>query len=68
MNTGVIIRFAIIGVLWLGVCFWYITKLLASGQTITFMSLFPIIASAFIVFVPLYKKYVKNGKNTGSVK
>ncbi len=66
MNSGVIIRFAIVGVLWIGVCFWFVTRLLASGQSITFLSLFPVIASAFIVFVPLYKKYVKNGKNTGS--
>lgn len=68
MNSGIIIRFAIIGILWIGVCFWYVTRLLASGQNITLLSLFPVVASAFIVFVPLYKKYVKNDKNTGSEK
>lgn len=68
MKTGIIIRFAIIGLLWLGVCFWFVTRLLAAGESVTLMSLFPLIASAVIVFVPLYKKYVKNGKKADSNK
>ena len=28
---------------------------------ITLMALFPVLASGIIVFVPLYKKYVKHG-------
>ena len=68
MKTGIIIRFAIIGLLWLGVCFWFVTRLLAVGEPVTLMSLFPLIASAVIVFVPLYKKYVKNGKKADSNK
>lgn len=62
MKTSVIIRFLIIGLLWLGCCIWLINRMIASGTEITLMSLFPIVASGVIVFVPLYKKYVRNGK------
>jgi len=60
IKPSVIVRFAIIGGIWLLVCGWYIAAMLKSSQPITFMSVFPLIASAFIVFVPLYKKYVRN--------
>ena len=57
MNTSVIIRFVILGVLWLAV-----VALLMSTRPLTPYLAFVIVASAIIVFVPMYKKYVKNDK------
>ena len=57
MNTSVIIRFVILGVLWLAV-----VALLLSTRPLTPYLAFVIVASAIIVFVPMYKKYVKNDK------
>lgn len=68
MKTGTILRFVIIGTLWLATCVWFVLRLQAAGTPLTLMSLFPLIASAFIVFVPLYKKYVKNGQKADSNK
>ena len=68
MKTGIIIRFAIVGLLWLGVCAWFVARLLATQEPVTLMYLFPLIASAVIVFVPLYKKYIKNGQKANSNK
>lgn len=55
MTTGNIIRFACILLLWVGLC-W---MLLSRAATIDFMVIFTIVASGIIVFVPLYKKYVR---------
>lgn len=63
MKTSVILRFLIIGMLWLGCCIYLINRMIASGTELTLLSLFPIAASGVIVFVPLYKKYVRNGKH-----
>ena len=63
-KAAVIIRFLIIGVLWLAVCVFYVVRLKGQGQELTLLSLFPLIASGIIVFVPLYKKYVKNGRRS----
>ena len=41
MKTGIIIRFAIVGLLWLGVCAWFVARLLATQEPVTLMSLFP---------------------------
>lgn len=57
MNTSVIIRFVILGVLWLAV-----VALLLSTRPLTPYLALVIVASAIIVFVPMYKKYVKNDK------
>lgn len=62
MKTSVIIRFLIIGLIWLGLCVVLGVYMVASKVPVTLMSLFPFIASGIIVFVPLYKKYVKNDK------
>ena len=59
MNTSVIIRFVILGVLWLAV-----VALLLSTRPLTPYLAFVIVASAIIVFVPMYKKYVKNDKKS----
>ena len=65
MKTSVVIRFLIIGMLWAVACVWYVGRLLGSGREITLLSLFPLIASGVIVFVPLYKKYVRNDGKKG---
>ncbi len=57
MNTSVIIRFAILGVFWLLLVY----AMLKSAPRVTLYHIFWIIASAIIIFVPMYKKYVKNG-------
>lgn len=49
--------------LWLGCCIYLVNRMIASGTELTLLSLFPIAASGVIVFVPLYKKYVRNGKH-----
>lgn len=54
MKTSVIIRFLILGLLWLGL----VGYILAHAQMTLYLA-FVIVASAIIVFVPMYKKYVK---------
>ena len=55
MTTGNIIRFACILLLWLALCYILLTR----AARIDFMVIFAIVASGIIVFVPLYKKYVR---------
>lgn len=57
MKTSVIIRFVILGFLWLIL----VGVILVRTAQINFYTIFVIIASAIIIFVPIYKKYVKNG-------
>lgn len=52
------IRLGCIAVLWLLLC-W----LLIATRPLTLWVLFVIAASGIVVFVPLYKKYVKNAKD-----
>lgn len=59
MKTDVILRFVILGLLWLGL----VVYILAASPRITLYTAFVIVASAIIIFVPLYKKYVKNGNS-----
>lgn len=54
MKTTIIIRFAFLLLLWLLLCY-----LLLSQRSLTLWTLFVIIASGIIIFVPLYKKYVR---------
>lgn len=58
MKTSVIIRFLILGVIWLALS---ATVLLRGG--ITLYNLFVVVAAAIIIFVPMYKKYVKDDKD-----
>ena len=62
MRMSVVLRFLIIGLIWAGVCGVLIARMIAEGTAINLMTLFPIIASGIIVFVPLYKKYIRNDK------
>ncbi len=59
MKKSNIIRFALLGIAWLAT----VALLLTHIQRFTAYHAFVIVASAIIVFVPVYKKYVKNGNN-----
>lgn len=54
MTTSNKIRFSCIAILWLVMCY-----LVAKAPGLPFMKVFAIVASGIVVFVPLYKKYVK---------
>ena len=54
MKKGTRARFVVRGVLWLGLCCY----MLAHAQ-VTLYTVFVIVASAIIIFVPMYKKYIK---------
>ena len=58
MKTSVILRFVILGLLWLGL----VTYIVVTTPKFTLYTAFVIVASAIIIFVPIYKKYVKNDK------
>jgi hypothetical protein len=55
MNTGRWIRFACILLLWMFLVYLLLTR----AARIDFMVIFTIVASGIIVFVPLYKKYIR---------
>ena len=55
MKTSVIVRFAVLGLLWLLLVAWIV----AGTPRFTASTAFVIVASAIIIFVPMYKKYVK---------
>lgn len=59
MKTSIIIRMLLLFVAW-AVTVW---MLVASTPRFTPYLAFVIVASAIIVFVPVYKKYIRNGKN-----
>lgn len=52
------IRLSFIALLWLLLC-WMLVK---STPVFNLQTLFAIVASAIIVFVPIYKKYKRNEK------
>ncbi|MEZ3590088.1 MAG: hypothetical protein K1V84_03500 [Muribaculaceae bacterium] len=54
MKGQYIFRFACLALLWLALC-W----LLIRGRGMSAWTLFVIVASGIVVFVPLYKKYIK---------
>lgn len=53
-----IFRLSCLIVLWMALC-WIVI----SSRPVTPMTIFVIIASGIIVFVPLYKKYIKKDKD-----
>lgn len=57
MTTSNIIRFTILGILWLGLVGYILTH-----SQVTLYTLFVCAASWIIIFVPMYKKYVKKSK------
>lgn len=54
MKGQYIFRFACLALLWLALC-W----LLIRGRGMSAWTLFVIVASGIVVFVPLYKKYIR---------
>lgn len=58
MKTSVIIRFVILGALWLALSLAILLR-----APFTLYNLFVVVAAAIIIFVPVYKKYVKNAKD-----
>lgn len=52
-----IFRFACLVTLWLILCYFVVAY-----QPFTLKVAFIVVASGIVVFVPVYKKYVKNGK------
>jgi hypothetical protein len=56
MNGATKFRLLCLTVLWICLCY-----LLIQGRGINLWSIFVIIASGIVVFVPLYKKYNRNG-------
>lgn len=57
MRKGDIIRFLFILFLWLALCY-----IMVVSQPLSLRVILVIIASAIIVFVPIYKKYKKSSK------
>lgn len=57
MKTPHIIRLCFIAALWIAIS----TLLITSAEKITLYTIFVIVASGIVVFVPLYKKYRRNG-------
>lgn len=58
MQTGNIVRIVIVAVLWLLVAGYIVTH-----AVLNFFTIFAIIASAIIVFVPMWRKYPPINKN-----
>ena len=54
MTTANKIRFTCIVALWLALCYLMVTR-----QPFTLWVAFVIVASGIVVFLPLYKKYMK---------
>lgn len=52
-TAGIIIRFAILGVIWLAL----VAAIILRNDKFTLYHAFVIVASGIIVFVPMYKKY-----------
>lgn len=58
MSASNIIRFGFIIALWLVLCYLLLTR----SAKIDFMVIFAIVSSGIVVFVPLYKKYIRGKK------
>lgn len=59
MGIGKAIGFGLISLLWV----WLVAALVRSGGGLTLKNLFLIVASGIIIFVPLWKKYVRGNQN-----
>lgn len=59
MKKAIIFKLLCITILWMIFCWFLIDIMVRTKTEFTLLSLFPFIASGIIVFVPLYKKYVK---------
>lgn len=59
MSQAQKIRFGFIAALWLLLCY----IIVSSSPRITPMTIFAIVTSGIVTFVPLYKKYIKGPKD-----
>ncbi len=57
MTTARIVRFVFILALWLALCYLLVTRRGLDGMTV-----FILIVSGIVVWVPLYKKYIRDKK------
>ncbi len=57
MSTPYLVRFICLTLLWVVLC-----VMVVASQPFTLRVAFIIICSGIVVWVPLYKKYIKNGK------
>ena len=57
MTFANILRFGILALIWLGLVIYILTN-----SEITLYTIFVCIASWIIIFVPMYKKYIKQNK------
>jgi hypothetical protein len=55
MKQSYIIRFCFIFALWIALCYILVTR----AAHIDFMVIFAIVTSGIVIFVPLYKRYIK---------
>ncbi|MBD5191495.1 MAG: hypothetical protein HDS58_02985 [Barnesiella sp.] len=58
MTGTQIFRFSCLTILWLALCYLVISQ----SPEITLWTIFVIICSGIVVFVPLYKRYIRNGR------
>ena len=58
MGIGKVIGFALLALLWI----WLVITLVISGGGFTFKNIFLIIASGIIIFVPLWKRYIRGNQ------
>lgn len=57
MKNTIILRFVFLGILWLALAGFIIRY----SQPFTLYQGFVIVASGIIIFVPMYKKYIRKG-------
>lgn len=58
MNKPLIFRMVCIVLLWLALCYLVVTS-----APVTLYTVFVIVVSGIVVFVPLYKKHFRKGSN-----
>ncbi|MDE5811082.1 MAG: hypothetical protein K2H61_02095 [Muribaculaceae bacterium] len=59
-KTRIIVYFVLAAIAWLALSGYLLYRYKITGTELNLRNLFPIIASGIIIFVPLYKKYVRN--------
>lgn len=60
MKKSEIVIMALLAILFVGLSWFYVDVLVRSGSEINLRTLLPVPISGIIIFVPLYKKYIKN--------
>lgn len=58
MTGTQIFRMTCLTLLWLALCYMVVSR----SPEITLWTIFVIVCSGIVVFVPLYKKYIRNGR------